>query len=92
MKLKDEQFNAIVAKLAEKAGRFKCPVCGQNEKLNFSDTEFHILAGNFDSETKELSLGGQSDFLRVIAITCPKCAHISFFNLVNLEKKIIENE
>lgn len=34
MKLTDEQFNNIVAKITEKAGLFKCPVCGKNEKFS----------------------------------------------------------
>lgn len=92
MELNDEQFDAISSEIIKKAGLFKCPVCGQNAGYNFSPTEFHVLAGERDSNGTGLSFGGQSTFLRVVAATCPHCAHISFFNLVRLEKNIAGEE
>ena len=92
MELKDEQFDAISSEIIKKAGLFKCPVCGQNEGHNFAPTEFHVLAGEKDGSSSDLSFGGQSTYLRVVAGTCPRCAHISFFNLVRLEKNIAGEE
>lgn len=91
MKLNDEQFDAITSEIIKKAGLFKCPVCGQNASFNFSPNEFHVLAGERDSNDG-LSFGGQSNYLRVMAATCPHCAHISFFNIVRLEKNIAGEE
>lgn len=91
MELNDEQFNAISSEIIKKAGLFKCPICGHNEGFNFAPTEFHVLSGERNS-SGQLSFGGQSNFLRVIAVTCPHCAHISFFNLVRLEKIIAGKE
>lgn len=46
MKLTDEQFNAIVAKLTEKTGLFKCPVCGKNENFHLTSQQYQLLSFN----------------------------------------------
>jgi len=91
MELTDQQFDVISAEIIKKAGLFKCPLCGQNSGFNFAPTEFHVLAGE-NNPNDGLQFGGQATFLRVMAATCPHCAHISFFNLVRLEKNIAEKK
>lgn len=46
MKLTGEQFNAIIAKLAEKTGKFKCPVCGKNENFDLIGQQNELLSHN----------------------------------------------
>lgn len=46
MKLTDEQFNAIVAKLTEKAGLFNCPICGKNKNFDLVAQQQQFLSFN----------------------------------------------
>ena len=87
MNVSDEKYDAIASEILKAAGKFKCPVCFQNDHFNFAPNEFVVLSGE-RGVNGDLQLGGNSTVLRVMAATCPKCGYISFFNLVRIEENM----
>lgn len=77
--LSQEQQDALVRKLRVNA----CPNCGYAGTKLGTDAIFNIPFVNVSGNTVVIS--GKTDYMPVIACSCPKCGFTSFFNLHALE-------
>jgi len=84
MNLSENEYDLLAKTIIKRAGQFRCPVCGQHEGFNVSDNEFHLISG--DATPTGLNLGGNMDYLKLIALTCGHCGHVEFFNRITLER------
>jgi len=84
MNLNENEYDLLTKTIVEKAGHFKCPICGQHEGFNVSDNEFHLISG--DATPVGLNFGGNMRYLKLIALTCNHCGHVEFFNRKTLER------
>lgn len=77
--LSEEQRNALQKRLCVNA----CPNCGYAGTKLGTDTIFNIPSVRTDNNN--VIFGRNTDYMPMIACSCPKCGFTSFFNLKALE-------
>ena len=91
MKLTDERLDEITSKILERAGKFRCPICGSTAGFTFPEHEFELLSGIKEKDGicfKE----GEIDYFRLFPLTCAHCGFVANFNLQKIDKFIREDK
>lgn len=85
MKLTDERLDEITSKIFERAGKFRCPICGSSEGFTFPENDFELLSGE-KTDNGILFKEGENDYFRLFPLTCTHCGFVANFNLQKIDK------
>lgn len=80
--MNESKMELAEARLKEKCGKFKCPICQKESEFRISDKTQML---DLETGKNEITIGDTVTYISAVSHICPHCGFIASFSSVVLD-------